>query len=276
MGIGKYLKRGFRYVRSGVPVQHTTADVYFLHSGETLKGKKIIVTGGGRGLGFAMVRKFTEEGADVLISGRNEETLKEASEKIGCSFLPLDVMDIGSFEDFIRRSDEMLGGVNVLVNNAGISLHEKSFMDVTPETFDRQINTNLRGGFFLAQKFVTLLREKNRNGSILFTSSETGGTDDIRPYGWSKAAVNSMVRGLAYVLAKEGIRVNAIAPGVTTSDMTGYSENGNLYVRNAVNQRIYIPGEVAETAAFLISDLAGCISGEIITLNNGKTINFRK
>ena len=198
MGIGKYLKRGFRYVRSGVPVQHTTADVYFLHPGETLKGKKIIVTGGGRGLGFAMARKFTEEGADVLISGRNEETLKDASEKIGCSFLPLDVMDIGSFEDFIRRSDEMLGGVNVLVNNAGISLHEKSFMDVTPETFDRQINTNLRGGFFLAQKFVTLLREKNRNGSILFTSSETGGTDDIRPYGWSKAAVNSMVRDTMY------------------------------------------------------------------------------
>ena len=85
-----------------------------------------------------------------------------------------------------------------------------------------------------------------------------------------------MVRGLAYVLAKEGIRVNAIAPGVTTSDMTGYSEDGNLYVRNAVNQRIYIPGEVAETASFLISDLAGCISGEIITLNNGKTINFSK
>ena len=106
-------------------------------------------------------------------------------------------------------------------------------------------------------------------------SSETGETVDERPYGWTKAATNSMVRGLAYRLMDKDIRVNAIAPGVTASDMTGYDENGNLYNAESKNGRVYLPDEIAEVACFLLSSASGSISGQILTCNNGKTINAR-
>ena len=183
--------------------------------------------------------------------------------------------DPNSFDMFMQKANEILGGVNCIVNNAGISLHESTFFDVTPETFNAQVDTNLKGGFFLTQKFISLLKNENRTGTVLFTSSETGDTMDFRPYGFTKVAVNSMVQGLAYLFSKDGIRVNAVAPGITTSDMTGYKADGNLYCSGNATERVYLPEEVAETACFLLSDAAGCVSGQIITCNNAKTVNAR-
>lgn len=275
MSIKTYLKRGITYILKGVPQKNIIAQISYSSPNERLKGKKIIITGGGRGLGFAMAKKFTEEGADVLISGRNESILKEAANHIGCKYMVLNVQDTTTFNTFIDNANDMLGGVNCLVNNAGISLHEPTFYDVTPESFDSQIATNLRGGFFLTQSFTKLLIRENRKGSVLFISSETGETADIRPYGFTKAAVNSMVQGLASLFISKGIRVNAVAPGITASDMTGFNVNDNLFINDRASERIYLPEEVAETACFLLSDCSGCISGQIIVCNNGKTINTR-
>lgn len=275
MSLKQYLKRGFRFILHGVPVKNVTASITYLQPGGRLSGKKIIVTGGGKGLGAAMAAKFVVEGASVLISGRNEKTLKETAGKIGCKYLTLDVQDTSAFDKFISDADRILGGVDCLVNNAGISLHEPTFFDVTPETFDAQIATNLRGGFFLTQCFTKLLLKEKRKGNVLFVSSETGETVDIRPYGFTKAAVNSMVQGLACLFVKDGIRINAVAPGITASDMTGFRVDGNLYLAGNATERVYLPEEVAETACFLLSDASGCISGQVIVCNNGKTINPR-
>lgn len=275
MSYKQYIKRGLKYVLSGTPVKNVTANIFYLQPNERLSGRKIIVTGGGRGLGAAMAVKFVSEGASVLISGRNEKTLREKAEQIGCQYLTLDVQDTDSFDQFIHDADRILGGVDSLINNAGISLHEPTFFDVTPETFDAQIATNLRGGFFLTQSFTKLLLREKRKGNVLFVSSETGETVDIRPYGFTKAAINSMVQGLACLFIKDGIRVNAVAPGITASDMTGLKADGNLFLEcNAIN-RVYLPEEVAETACFLLSDASGCISGQVIICNNGRTINSR-
>lgn len=273
--MNNFIGRGLRYVLKGIPKYHITAKIDFLSPCNKLEGQKIIVTGGGRGLGFAMAKRFVAEGAQVLIAGRNEDTLKAASEKIDCEWLCLDMQEVNSFDQFIALAAERLGGLDSLVSNAGISLHEENFAKVTPETFDAQINTNLRGPFFLTQKFVGYALENKQSANILFISSETGETVDERPYGWTKAATNSMVKGLAYRLAENDIRVNAIAPGVTASDMTGFSEDGNLYCSESKNGRIYLPGEIAEVATFLLSGVSGCISGQILTCNNGKTINAR-
>lgn len=275
MSYKQYIKRGFKYVLNGTPIQNITADISYLQPNGRLSGKKIIVTGGGKGLGAAMATKFVSEGALVLISGRNEETLKEKAEQIGCQYLTLDVQKTDSLDKFIHDADRILGGVDCLVNNAGISLHEPTFFDVTPETFDAQIATNLRGGFFLTQGFTKLLLREKRKGNVLFVSSETGETVDIRPYGFTKAAINSMVQGLACLFVKEGIRVNAIAPGITASDMTGLKADGNLFLECNATNRVYLPEEVAETACFLLSDVSGCISGQVIVCNNGRTINPR-
>lgn len=251
------------------------ANIHYLAPNEHLKDKKIVITGGGRGLGFAMAKKFIVEGADVLIAGRNEKTLKARAEELSCKYLTLDVSNPTDFKAFIDNADKILGGVNVLVNNAGVSLHEPTFFDVTPETFDKQVDTNFKGAFFLTQEFIKYLKANGSTGNVLFVSSETGDTMDFRPYGFTKVAVNSMVQGLAYLFRKEGIRVNAVAPGITASDMTGVKADGNLNAGEYATGRYYLPEEVAETAAFLISDASGCVSGQIITCNNAQTVNAR-
>ena len=275
MSFKQYLKRGVRYVVRGVPVKNITAHISYLQPNGRLAGKKIIVTGGGKGLGAAMATKFISEGATVLISGRKEVDLKATADKIGCSYLTLDVQDTSVLDRFIQDADEILGGADCLVNNAGISLHESTFFDVTPDTFDAQIATNLRGGFFLTQSFTKMLLKEKRKGNVLFVSSETGETVDIRPYGFTKAAVNSMVQGLASLFVKDGIRVNAVAPGITASDMTGFKADGNLFLAGNATERIYLSEEVAEIACFLLSDASNCLNGQILVCNEGKTINAR-
>lgn len=275
MSIKSRLKRALIYILKGVPQKNITASISYLSPSEHLKGKNIIVTGGGRGLGYAMAKKFVSEGANVLIAGRNVETLKRSSEELGCHYLTLDIQETKTFKDFVEEADKILGGVNCLVNNAGISLHENSFFDVTPEGLDAQFETNMKGAFFLTQKVLSSMKQNNRTGSVLFVSSETGDTMDFRPYGFTKAAVNSMVQGLAYLFSKENIRINAVAPGITASDMTGLSSEGNLYFPININERAYLPEEVAEVACYLLSDASGCVSGQIITCNNARTINAR-
>ena len=91
----------------------------------------------------------------------------------------------------------------------------------------------------------------------------------------TKAAINSFVKGLASLTVNQGIRVNGLAPGITASEMTGVKADGNLYYPGNIINRIYLPEEIAQCACFLLSDASGCISGEILTCNNGKTINSR-
>lgn len=253
------------------------ANISFLQPNQRLLGKYIIVTGGGRGLGFAMAKRFVEEGAKVLIAGRHEETLRASAEKIGCEYLKLDVMDIASFSSFISQASVKLGGLNSLVNNAGISLHENSILEVSQEQFDAQVGTNLRGPYFLAKTFMQWCEAQKVEGfkKILFTSSETGMTVDERPYGLTKAAINSLVQGLAHKYVRQGFRVNGIAPGVTISDMVGKANDGNLAGAGGATGRYYLPEEVAEMATFLLCDVSNCLNGQILVCNEGKTINAR-
>lgn len=269
------LRPAIRYLLKGTAQVQTTSLIYYSSPNNVLKDKNIVITGGGKGLGFAMAKKFTEEGADVLIAGRNEGTLKHSANLIGCQYLTLDVTDVKSFKGFIDECSSKLNGIDCLVNNAGISLHENSLFDVTEETFDAQIATNFKGPYFLTQTFIEYMISSNRKGNVLFISSETGDTMDFRPYGFTKAAINSMVQGLAYLFRKDNFRINAVAPGVTASDMTGLKADGNLYAGDYAAGRFYLPEEVAETACFLLSDMSGCVSGQIITCNNAQTINAR-
>ncbi len=276
MSIKSTLKSTISFLIHGEK-QPTIAQISYLQPNNLLAGKKIIITGGGRGLGFAMAKKFVAEGAKVLIAGRNANTLKSSAEEIGCKYLTLDVQDVQSFASFIAEADTMLKGANCLVNNAGISLHENSFLDVNPEQFDSQFDTNLKGAFFLTQCFINKCKKNEIDGTknILFTSSETSITVDERPYGLTKAAMNSLVQGLAYRYINEGYRINAVAPGVTVSDMVGAKTDGDLTCGYNVTKRYYLPEEVAEVACFLLSDASNCLNGQILVCNEGKTINAR-
>ena len=251
------------------------ANIMLLEPNKRLIGKRVIITGGSRGLGFSMAKKFVAEGAKVLITGCNEQSLQSAAKEIGCMYICYDVTDFEHMDEFVSKADNMLGGANVLVNNAGISLHEGTIRNVHYEQFDRQVDVNLKGVYFLSQKFLALYEKGQRNGgSILLLSSERGQHADDLPYGLIKAAINSLTQGLAKMLIRSNIRVNAVAPGITATNMTNRTID-NLYEENYSTGRCYLPEEVAEIACFLISDAAGCLSGQILVCNNGKSLNYR-
>lgn len=272
MSLRTAIKRAARFVLQdgGKPV-HVTVGA--LAPGELLAGRKIVVTGGGRGLGLAMAKAFSSQGAEVLISGRNEETLIKAHDQIVGKSLSLvyDVSDVSGTSSFIAQANEMLGGFDTLVCNAAISLHEAGIELVSEEQFDLQFSTNLKGQYFLAKEFIKQVTRNRDDSSILFISSETGNQCIEIPYGLTKASLNSLVGALSRRYYQEGLRVNAIAPGVTESDMTAsYSDvsDGN-YANSSAAGRVFLAEEVAQVAVFLLSSAAKCISGEIIHTNAG-------
>lgn len=273
MGLKSKIKHLISFLLHG-EAKPIYANISYLAPNSQLAGKKIVITGGGRGLGYAMAKKFVAEGAEVLIAGRNEKTLQKSAAELNCQYLTLDVQNVSSFKEFVEKAAEKLDGINCLVNNAGISLHEAGFLGVSPEQFDSQVNTNLKGCFFLTQEFIEYSKGKEGMKNILFTSSETSMTVDERPYGLTKAALNSLVQGLAYRYVNDGYRINAVAPGVTVSDMVGGDANGDLRYGN-ITHRYYLPEEVAEVASFLLSDASNCLNGQILVCNEGKTINAR-
>ena len=183
------------------------------------------------------------------------------------------MQDISSFDTFFKQAENLIGKINCLVNNAGISLHERNITEVTELTFDNQFNTNLKGPYFLSKEFICYYLDNNiSNGKILFTTSERGEFVDDIPYGLTKAAINSLVKGLASRLIKYDIRVDAIGPGITVSHLTGLSKD-NLYNSTQMNQRNYLPMEMAESACFFLSDISNCMTGQILVCNEGKSIN---
>ena len=276
MGIGAYIKRGIRYIIKGQPQINITTEIVQKTPNEIFKNKNILITGGSDGLGFYIAKKCVEEGAKVLLVGRKEEKLKAAVEKLGekASYMQFDVQKVEEMKPFIDEAYKKLGTIDCLVKNAGISLHEKEMKKVEIEGFDSQFNTNLRGSYFLAQAYLKKLEEeKQESGNIIFISSERGAQCDDIPYGLTKVAINSLTEGLSRRYYKSGVRVNAVAPGITASNMTKIDKDANLYCEYNASERFFVPEEVAEVVAFLISDVSKCISGEVIYCDAGNHLN---
>lgn len=254
----------------------TIANISYIEASNKLKGKKVLITGGSKGIGFSIAKKFVEEGAEVVITGRNINDLNVASSQIGCKYIAVDATDFSNIDDTINKTVEMLGGLNILVNNAGISLHEGNIRNVEEKQFDQQIAVNLKASYFYSQKFIHAVENNHfEDSSILFISSERGTYVDDLPYGLTKAAINSLTQGLGKLMIKNGIRVNAVAPGITATNMTGFSKD-DLTMEYA-SGRVYLPEEIAEVACFISSDAAKCLSGQILTCDNGNSVNsYRK
>lgn len=281
MGVKRIIRKAAKLVLSSSPKKYVSVTVAQVTAGSLLAGRRVVVTGGGRGLGLAMAERFATEGAQVCISGRNEGVLKTACDKIGpaASYVVADVREVERAAWFFDECARRLGGeADSLVANAGVSLHEGRFSNVTPEGFDAQFGTNVRGAYFLAQEFLDRrLREAEPSGNLLVVTSETGEQAYDTPYGMTKAAMDSFVRATSrrvYRMTDGALRVNAVAPGVTLSDMTAdYADasDDNMY-RDCASGRIFLPEEVAEVALFLLTDASKCISGEIIHTNAGNHI----
>lgn len=279
MGLRTYIRRGLHYIRYGEPnpIHYTTANIIVSAPENKLAGKNVIITGGGRGLGFAFAKRCVAEGARIVITGRTEATLQSACSELGenAKYLVYDVCDISGMEGLFQKAQKLFDDekVNCLISNAGISLHEGNFRNVTEADWDRQFDTNLKGNYFIVTQFIRYLETfDDKSGNIIVITSERGKRPDDIPYGLTKVATSSFVQAIASKVAAEGIRINAVGPGVTASDMTGFEKDGNLYAQWQPEKRVFMPEEVAEVVNFLLSDASNCISGEVITCNRGKHI----
>lgn len=237
-----------------------------LASGNLLKNKVVMITGGTSGIGYELAKKCLKQGASVIISGTNEDRLKAVKHELGCQCATIcfNMLDIASFDKVLKEATTHYGPIDCIVNNAGISLHEGDFMNVTEQTWNAQFDVNLKGPYFLTQAWLRYYRENSmKSGRVLMMASDTSGMGSSIPYGLSKAGIASLTRGLAKKLSTEGIRINALAPGTTLTPMTDDFTHGEVCRETTIGKRALFPQEIAEIGVFLLSDLSTAISGNI-------------
>ena len=265
------LSRLFHWLYKGVPVVKVTPCISYLSDQEKLKNRKILIVGGSRGVGLMIARKCLLDGAEIAITGRNEQTLKKAADSLGdCKYFKYDMGNLEGQRQLLESVGQQLGGpIDSLVYCASLYLHETSILEVTSKGFDAQFSTNLKAPYFLSKYFIEYLKaHQTGHGNILFLSSEMGLYCNDVPYGLGKASLNSFVAGLSRRFIKDGIRINALAPGVLSNE-TEENTDGNLFRKYSCGQRFIMPEEVAEVASFMLSDASNCISGAIIPCNQG-------
>ena len=238
--------------------------------------KNFIITGGSSGIGFEIAKKVLQCGGRVLITGRDKEKLDVAKTRLGadCFALAFDSAEIEKCDSFLEEANRILDGdVDSLICNAGITLNEQDILHVDIEGYKKQFAVNLDGYYFLAKSFLKSM-DRSKSHNILMISSERGLQCDDVPYGLTKAAINSLVKGLNRRFYTSGVRVNAIAPGITISDIhPNKISRDNLYMDGISSKRVFLPEEVAEVAIFLLSDVSKCISGEVIATDVGNYLD---
>ena len=241
-----------------------------------LKGKVAVVTGGTRGIGLAIVRKFLQNGAKVALFGSRPETVDKALEQLRAENADWEVVgkapdltDFAALESAIREVAETFGRIDILVNNAGISAREP-LAQVTPEAFARIMDLNVTAVFNGCKAVEPIMRAQG-GGAIVNTSSMVSLYGQAAGVGYptSKFAVNGLTRSLARELGRAGIRVNAVAPGVTRTDMVA-ALPPELVERISAPiplGRVGEPEEVANAFLFLESDMASYVTGEILSVD---------
>jgi 3-oxoacyl-[acyl-carrier protein] reductase len=242
-----------------------------------LADKIVLVTGGGSGFGYAIAKRFVSLGAKVIITGRNEGKLKKAVSQIGgenIKFLVWDLCDYSIAKNKMQEANLMFGQINVAVNNAGVWT-PKQWNSIDEEEWDKVLNTNLKGLFFICQAEGESMKNNNSSASkIINITSIEGVRGGFGPYWASKWGANGITRGMAKALIKNNVVVNAIAPGMGITDInSNLPKDGNLYLPSNLNGRFVTVEEIADTTCFLASDAANSIVGQVIVVDGGMALN---
>jgi 3-oxoacyl-[acyl-carrier protein] reductase len=245
-----------------------------------ISGRSVIVTGGSKGIGFGIARVFAEAGANVLIGGRDEKSLRQASEALAdargrVGTVVVDVADPESCRGMAARAIQEFGGIDVLCANAGI-FPSMRLEEMSPDALETVMGTNFKGTVYSVQACLGAL-ERSGHGRIVVTSSITGpftGFPGWSHYGASKAAQLGFIRTAAMELAPKGITINAVLPGNIKTE--GLDDLGQEYMDQmaaAVPQRRL--GDVADighAALFFATDEAGYITGQSLVVDGGQVL----
>ena len=245
-------------------------------------GKVVLITGSARGIGEACARRFSREGAVLVLLDVDGLRGAALARELGasCSFLPCDVGDKSQVDAAVAAAIQAHGRIDILVNNAGI-FKAANFLEITEVDFDAVLRVNLKGSFLMGQA-VAREMAKVKAGCIVNMSSVNAvlAIPDIASYNVSKGGINQLTRVMALALAPHHIRVNAVAPGTIATELaakavlTSDKAKARIMSRTPMG-RLGLPSEIADVVAWLASDAASYVTGEIVVVDGGRmTLNY--
>ena len=245
-----------------------------------LQGRVTIVTGGAHGIGEACARRFAREGAPVVIADVDDAHGNALAKELGATYVHCDVGDKTQVDACVAAAVKAHGRIDVLVNNAGI-FKASDFLEITEADWDAVLRVNLKGSFLMGQAAAREMA-KAGGGAIVNMSSVNGvlAIPSIASYNASKGAINQLTRVMALSLADKNIRVNAVAPGTIATELaakavlTSDEAKARIMSRTPM-KRLGEPSEIADCVAYLASDAASYITGEIVYVDGGRlTLNY--
>jgi NAD(P)-dependent dehydrogenase (short-subunit alcohol dehydrogenase family) len=245
---------------------------------KSLKNKIALITGGNSGIGYATAKELKDQGATIIITGRRKEAIEKAADELGITAMIADQSSVSAIENLAALVKEQFGKIDILFINAGIV--GMSTIEMATETlFDEVMAVNFKGAYFTLSKFIPLL---NDGASVVFLSSNVASSNHIASsiYSSSKAALNSVMRIAALELAPRKIRVNAVSPGPTETEIlnkAGLDEVTLKTIKASLTNRIPLnkmgtAEDVAKMVAYFCGDAASFITGSEILMDGGMVL----
>ena len=245
---------------------------------QSLDGKVAVIIGGSGGIGLSIAKNLNKNGCKIILCGTNAEKLEKSLEGFSnpSYVFPMvfNIANTETIEENVKKTFSIFRKVDILINSAGVHTENVDFFTMTPDEFDRVMNINIKGVYFVCREFAKEMKQRPSRSKrhMLLVSSSRGAEPAWSPYGRSKWSLNGLTQGLAQLLLPDGIIVNSIAPGSTATDLIGVKEGDNIFSWENGNKRLVMPDEVSNVARLLVSSSGDMIVGQTIYVSGGRGV----
>ncbi|WP_294010263.1 SDR family oxidoreductase [uncultured Streptococcus sp.] len=245
---------------------------------QSLDGKVAVIIGGSGGIGLSIAKNLNKNGCKIILCGTNAEKLEKSLEGFSnpSYVFPMvfNIANTETIEENVKKTFSIFRKVDILINSAGVHTENVDFFTMTPDEFDRVMNINIKGVYFVCREFAKEMKQRPSRSKrhMLLVSSSRGAEPAWSPYGLSKWSLNGLTQGLAQLLLPDGIIVNSIAPGSTATDLIGVKEGDNIFSWENGNKRLVMPDEVSNVARLLVSSSGDMIVGQTIYVSGGRGV----